>query len=126
MNANRARQLGFVDCVAEFAITEPAPCRVQVTFGEFSATDVRLADDGGRADFVLEAPMAIWRAMIESIAAGRGRPGLEQTLNYLTHMGAPMAVRAADPLRRDLYFRYNQSLQEFVNASAAFRTTFAE
>jgi hypothetical protein len=39
-------------------------------------------------------------------------------------MGAPMGLRGDDPLRRDLYFRYNQSLQEFVNASAGFRTVF--
>jgi hypothetical protein len=37
-----------------------------------------------------------------------------------------MRVVADDPLRRDLFFRYNQSLQEFVNASATFTTAFAD
>ena len=62
--------------------------------------------------------------MIESIAAGGGRPALDQTLNRLSHMGTPVRVHSDDPLRRDLYFRYNQSLQEFVNASGCFRTGF--
>lgn len=133
MDADRARheRLGYVDCVAQFMVLDGGPAAkpwsVQVTFDEFSVRDVRaVADvDTERADFTLEASLATWRAMIESIAAGNGRPGLEQTLNHLSHMGAPIAVRASDPLRRDLYFRYNQSLQEFVNASSALQTTFA-
>lgn len=132
MNVNRARQeqLGYCDCVAAFEVTDGAPDGrpfvVHVTFEEFSATDVRSApaSDVAGADFTVRGPLAAWRGMIESIAAGRGRPGLEQTLNRLTHMGTPMDVVSDDPLRRDLYFRYNQTLQEFVNASAAFPTAF--
>ncbi len=134
MNTNRARQeqLGYVDCVAQFTVIDAVsgmrPWSVQVTFEEFAARDVCEVgpDDAERADFVLEASLATWREMIESIAEGGGRPDLEHTLNRLTHMGHPIALRGDDPLRRDLYFRYNQSLQEFVNASATFRTSFAE
>ena len=134
MNANRARQeqLGYVDCVAEFALGDPehpeaATAGVQVTFEEFEAVDVRAADAAapGRADFTVVAPLPIWRAMIESIAAGKGRPALDQTLSRLSHLVTPMRVVSDDPLKRDLFFRYNQSLQEFVNASATFPTAFA-
>lgn len=130
MNANRARQeqLGYVDCVAQFTVTGAAgrpPFAVQVTFEEFSAVDVREATDVARADFVVEASVDTWRTMIESIARGGGRPALDQTLNRLSHMDSPVRVWSDDVLRKDLYFRFNQSLQEFVNASAAFRTTFA-
>jgi hypothetical protein len=135
MNANRTRQerLGYVDCVAEFTVTDGGPggrpFGVRITFEEFEATEVRAVAatpvEAARADFTLSADLATWRAMIESIAAGGGRPALDHTLNRLTHMGEPMRVSSDDPLRRDLYFRYNQSLQEFVNASAAFVTTFA-
>lgn len=132
MNANRARQeqLGYVDCVAEFCVLGGgpggSPWSAQVTFEEFEAVDVREAReaDQDRADFHVEGSLDTWREMIESIAAGGGRPDLEHTLNRLTHMGVPMCVVSNDPLRRDLFFRYNQSLQEFLNASAAFRTTF--
>ena len=64
--------------------------------------------------------------MIENIARGGGRPDLTHTLNYLSHMGEPIAVRSDDTMRRDMYFRYNQSLQEFVNASAQIATVFDE
>jgi len=131
MNANRARQeqLGYVDCVVAFTVLDGRggrPWTAQVTFEEFSATDVREAGpaDAARADFALEATAATWREMIESIAAGNGRPDLEHTLNRLSHMGDPLRLVGDDPLERDLYFRYNQSLQEFVNASAAFATSF--
>lgn len=129
MNADRARhvQLGYVDCVARFTVlAEGHRDRVQIRFEEFAAVDVReVGPDAEDADFELEAPLAVWREMIESIAAGGGRPDLAHTLNHLTHMGTPMVLRGDDLLRRDLYFRYNQSLQEFFNASAQFPTLFS-
>jgi hypothetical protein len=130
MNANRARQeqLGYVDCVAGFRILDGPgghPHTFEVTFEEFAAVEVREADAGdARADFVLEATLATWREMIENIAAGHGRPDLTHTLNYLSHPGTPLRLVSDDPLKADLYFRYNQSLQEFVNASAALQTRF--
>ena len=132
MNQNRARQeqLGYVDCVVQFTVVDGSPVgtawSAQVTFEEFAAIDVREAshEDAGRADFTIEATLATWREMIESIAQGRGRPDLEHTLNRLSNMDTPIRVRSGDPLRRDLYFRYNQSLQEFVNASGRFATVF--
>jgi hypothetical protein len=131
MNANRVRQeqLGYVDCVVGFTVTDGpngAPWTVEVTFEEFAATDVRAVPPGtpSQADFRLEASAATWRDMIESIARGHGRPALEHTLNRLSHFGTPMRVVSEDVLKTDLYFRYNQSLQEFVNASAAFPTRF--
>ena len=131
MNENRARQeqLGYVDCVVAFRVLDAPggrPWSVAITFEEFSVTDVREEDASrvSHADFALDAPLATWRAMIESIEAGGGRPALDQTLNHLSHMGDPVRVVSDDPLKRDLYFRYNQSLQEFVNACARFHTTF--
>ncbi len=129
MNDSRARQeqLGYVDCIAGFrVIGDDGSARTfEVAFEEFSATGVReAAAADGRADFVLEAPFAIWREMIENIAAGHGRPDLSHTLNHLSHRGTPIRLVSDDPLRSDLYFRYNQSLQEFVNASATISSAF--
>lgn len=133
MNANRARQeqLGYVDCVADFRVLDGAAdggtFTTRVRFEEFEAVDVQtVGPDDEDPDFVLEGSLETWRGMIESIARGQGRPDLEQTLNRLSHMGTPIRVHSEDPLRRDLYFRYNQSLQEFVNASGSFRTCFPE
>jgi hypothetical protein len=132
MNADRNRQiqLGYVDCVARFTVLKGGPdgrdWSADVSFEEFGVKDVREPGPGesARADFALEADLATWREMIESIAAGGGRPDLEHTLNRLSHTGTPMFLRSDDVLRSDLYFRFNQSLQEFVNASAQFTTSF--
>jgi hypothetical protein len=129
MREQRARhvQLGYIDCVARFtALDDGGRASVQVRFEEFAAVEVSaVGAHTPEADFELEAPAAVWRTMLESIAAGGGRPDLPHTLNHLTHMGTPMVLRGADPLRRDLFFRYNQSLQEFFNASCALATTYA-
>jgi len=134
MKANRARNehLGFIDCIANFTVLDGGlrgqPWTAQATFEEFEATDVReaSASDLARADFTIEATTATWREMIESVARGHGRPDLTHTLNYLSHYGTPLRVWSDDPLRKDLFFRYNQSLQEFINASASFGTIFQD
>jgi len=140
LNRTLHEHLGYIDCVAQFMVIDGGPggkpWGVQVTFEEFDAIEVREAgpheasqreasqNDVARADFSLEASLATWREMIEVIARGGGRPDLTHTLNYLSHTGAPIRVWSEDPLRKDLFFRYNQSIQEFINASAAFRTIF--
>ena len=134
MRVNRTlhEHLGYVDCAARFTVLDGGmagkPWSVMVTFEEFEATEVReaTAADEPRADFTLEATLGTWREMIENVARGKGRPDLTHTLNYLSHTGTPIRVWSDDPLRKDMFFRFNQSLQEFVNASAAFRTLFAE
>ena len=133
MHESRTRQiqLGYVDCTVRFTVSDGGaggrPWSALVRFEEFDAVDVREASaaDAARADFALEAPLATWREMIESIAAGGGRPDLEHTLNRLSHLDEPLRVTSDDVLKKDLYFRFNQSLQEFVNASASFRTQIA-
>ena len=129
MRADRARHehLGYIDCVAVFTVSDEPARHFKVSFEEFEAIDVREVNDDecADADFALVASLNTWREMIDSIAAGGGRPDLEHSLNRLSHMGTPMKLVAADPVRADHYFRFNQSLQEFVNAAEAFTTTFA-
>jgi hypothetical protein len=45
-------------------------------------------------------------------------------LNKLSLPGVPMRLWSQDPLARDLFFRYNQSLQEFWNACSAIETVY--
>ncbi len=131
MKQDRQRQelLGYIDCVVDFKIVgENGQLidRIRVVFEEYDAVEIKSVDDvsSDEVDFVLEASLETWKAMIESIKAGEGQPDLTQSLNYLSHLGTPLALKADDPLRRDMYFRFNQSLQEFFNASAGFETRF--
>lgn len=130
MNTNRSRQeqLGYMDCVARFTVNQAGGTTfsAQVTFEEFETLDVAEGTDAnsGEADFELVGDFKDWKEMIENIAKGKGTPDLEHSLNRLSHMGTPFKLVQDDPLRKDLYFRFNQSLQEFINASAQFKTTF--
>lgn len=128
--ADRAawRKLGTVDCVAEFVVLDApgGPVRIQVTFDEFDIPDIRAVgpDEAERADFSLEASLATWRDMIENIQANNGRPDLSHSLNYLSLPGVPIYVRQDDPVRKDCFYRFNQSLQVFVNQCAQVATRF--
>lgn len=130
MNSNRSRQeqLGYVDCTARFTISRQgkSPFSVQITFEEFEAIDVAKGtkSNARQADFELIGDFGGWKEMIENIAQGEGAPDLEHSLNRLSHMGTPLLLVQEDPIRKDMYFRFNQSLQEFFNASAKFDTTF--
>ncbi|MDH5738446.1 MAG: hypothetical protein OEZ23_09040 [Gammaproteobacteria bacterium] len=130
MNGNRARaeQLGYVDCIARFTVTrdgKPLFC-AQITFDEFEVLAVTrgTARNADKADFELKGELADWAEMIDNIRDGGGKPDLEHTLNRLSHIGTPFLLVQDDPMRRDMYFRYNQSLQEFFNASAQFETLY--
>jgi hypothetical protein len=132
MNANRTRQeqLGYVDCIAQFTVLDGGPdggpLSYRVTFEEFSAIAVEetASRELGDAHFGLEGSHATWREMIDSIVDGNGRPDLEHSLNRLSHMGTPLKLVSTDPVQADYFFRFNQSLQEFVNACAQFTTVF--
>lgn len=124
-------KLGYIDCTVRFVVLDGgpggSPWGVQVRFEEFGAPEVSElgGGDGAEApDFSVAATLTTWRGMIESIAEGGGRPALNQTLNDLNLRDGALALEADDSLMRHLFFRYNQSLQAFFNASGSFRTAF--
>jgi hypothetical protein len=97
----------------------------------FDVRDVRAAraiseDEAREADFVIDLPPAAWRAMIEDIRAN-GRASGAQTLNSLDLLGdEPVHVNLADDgYRADKFFRYNPSLQRFIDNASTFETEFA-
>jgi hypothetical protein len=132
MRHNQARyeHLGYTDCVMQFTVTDGAagkPWSVRLTFDTYEVTEVALANPAREdiTDFALEAPLAIWKAVIESTARNHGKPDPELTLNYLSLREPLFAITAEDQLRRDYFFRYNQTLQEFINDSRHLTTRFA-
>jgi hypothetical protein len=96
------------------------------TFELYSLTDVAEVTEEERvkANFILETDVWVWKEMIDNIADNGGRPDLEHSLNRLSLPGVPIRVWAEDPLDRDMFFRFNGSLQEFINASAEIPTAY--
>lgn len=120
-DTDRFRKLGEVD--VRFAVNiidgkdDGTPWCVELTFEELEVTNIREigVDDLTNVDFVIETDRESWEEMVASITAGDGRPDLDHTLNALSMAGTPMRVWSSDPLGRDAFFRYNQTVQQFVN-----------
>jgi hypothetical protein len=130
----------FFRTIAEVSRTEPETYR-RLGFADFRLCASVVTDRGVRsfglvldgydvgyagevdadafgADAVLAGPEAAWAEMADDIAAHGGADRLH-TLNALTIAGAPLEVRATDPLGRDRFFRYIETLQHLFDGWAA-------
>ncbi|MBS4729315.1 hypothetical protein MSM1_13540 [Mycobacterium sp. SM1] len=118
------RKLGEVDCRFAVDIVDGGPggsaLIVQVTFDGFDVSEIKEigATELESMDFVIETDRDSWQEMVDNIRAGNGRPDLDHTLNALSIASTPIRVWSSDPLGRDMFFRYNQSLQHFINNCA--------
>jgi hypothetical protein len=83
---------------------------------------------GGRHPVILEGEYGAWKEMVENIREN-GRADLRHTLNYLTLPDWPFRLIAVDEgegqLDVDRFYRYNETLQELFDESAAIDTRFA-
>jgi hypothetical protein len=118
------RKLGEVDC--RFAVNimdggpEASALTVQLVFDGFDVSEIKEISDTEleSMDFVIETDRDSWQEMVDAIRAGDGRPDLDHTLNALSMASTPIRVWSSDPLGKDMFFRYNQSLQQFFNNCA--------
>jgi len=97
---------------------------------DFEAFEVKGAKeiDAHRAeelDFVLVQPYDAWKAMIQDIQVN-GRATHDFTLNSLDLQSAEEFARSKDYHRRDAFYRFNQTFQEYFDTAAKFETTFAQ
>jgi len=124
VNADESfRRLGTVDTVMGVKVGDHI---YQITFEAFECADVReiAAADLRDVDFWLELPYDGWKEMLESIRR-HGEADLRHTLNTIDLESPDGFARSYDGYRRDAFYRFNQSLQDFFNASAKLETTFA-
>jgi hypothetical protein len=96
---------------------------------DFEAFEVRHVAriDAYRAeqlDFVLVQSPEAWREMLEDIKAN-GRATHDYTLNSLDLRSAEEFAKGKDYHRRDLFYRFNQTFQDYFDLSAKMDTTFA-
>ncbi len=97
-----------------------------VTFEAFAITAVaEIPREAMRdLDFTLAQPPEAWRAMIENVKAN-GHATALHTLNSLDLQSEEEFAIGEDYTRRDLFYRYNQTFQDYFDISAAMETTFA-
>ncbi len=116
------RRLGT--CDAEMGV-QVGDDYYEVDFEAFEVTGVRKID-AARADeldFVLVQSLDAWRAMLEDIKAN-GRATHDYTLNSLDLQSAEEFARGRDYHRRDAFYRFNQTFQEYFDMTSQLETTF--
>lgn len=123
------KRLGFCDCTVGIKV-EPEGGREEaqgfvLTFDGYTCSDIReSARPEEESDFTLAASHDVWQEMIQNIREN-GEADLQHTLNYLALPGVTLRVVAQDQLKEDLFYRYNQTLQQFFNQAAKVETEFA-
>ncbi|MCH7742106.1 MAG: hypothetical protein IIB71_05520 [Proteobacteria bacterium] len=120
------RRMGFCDAILLFELrTGEHSRRFLLTFEDYGMTSVRelAATETPDIDFCLAADAAVWREMIENIQT-HGEADLKHTLNYLQLPGL-LELTAPDQQRADLFYRYNQTFQQFFNLVAKVPTEYA-
>jgi hypothetical protein len=117
------RQLGTVDAVTGVKVGGKI---FEITFEAFECTNVREVSENDLRDmdFWLEQPYDGWKEMLENIKK-HGAADLTHTLNTIDLSIPEGLARSHDGYRRDAFYRFNQSIQDFFNASAKIDTKFA-
>ena len=117
------RQLGTVDATVGIRVGSKL---YELTFEAFECTGVREAgeNDLRDMDFWLEQSYDQWKEMLENIKK-HGAADLTHTLNTIDLNMPEGFARSHDGYRRDAFYRFNQSIQDFFNASSRIDTKFA-
>ncbi|MEE9285981.1 MAG: hypothetical protein V3V35_09685 [Dehalococcoidia bacterium] len=75
-------------------------------------------------DFVLEGPYRSWKEMFQNIQE-HGKADTKHTLNHLTMLDDPLRAVGPDQYRLDKLYRYNYSIQVFLEEATGLKTEFA-
>ncbi|MCP4007535.1 MAG: hypothetical protein GY725_25425 [bacterium] len=86
----------------------------RIEFEVYECTEVDEASDPASLDFVLSAPVEVWKEMFESVVANGGADAAH-TINSLTHIGDVMKVEYEDPEGHDRLYRFMATIQEFLD-----------
>jgi len=118
-NPAEFEKLGFCDTVMGVKVNGKSPHLYSLTFEVFECSNVRelSSPEDASLDFVLEAPLALWKEMLESIQKN-GHPTPAYTLNSLSHVGDRMKVVYDDPEGHDKFYRFMATIQAFVDQAA--------
>ncbi len=100
-----------------------------ITFEAFKCIEVSAGtdDDLFELDFYLDMPPEKWQEMLTNIKAN-GAADHQHTLNTLDLLlpDGLSSNATGDQYKADMFFRYNESLQQFFNLSVQFDTAFRD
>ncbi len=118
-NPSEFEKLGFCDTVMGVRVVGETSHLYSLTFEVFECSDVRelSSPDDAEFDFILEAPLSLWREMFESIQKN-GLPEPAFTLNSLSHVGDRMKVVYDEPEGHDKFYRSMATIQAFVDQAS--------
>ncbi len=118
------RKLGTCDAKVGIEVGERM---FEVDFEAFEVTDVKELEAATPRDldFTLVLSYDRWKEMLENIKRN-GHADLTHTLNSIDLAEADELARGDDYYRRDLFYRFNQSFQNFFDMSAKIETQFAD
>ena len=119
----RLHKLGTCDAVMGVKVLDKA---FEVTFEAFDCAGVREIPQSklAKADFYLDAPYETWQEMLENISE-KGTPDRQLTLNTIDFLDPDGFAKSDDQSRKDSFYRYGQTFQQFFNASSEIKTEFA-
>lgn len=86
----------------------------RISFEVYECVGVEEGGDPAELDFVLSAPLELWREMLKSIRANGGADAAH-TINSLTHIGDVMKVEYDDPEGHDKFYRFMVTIQAFLD-----------
>ena len=118
----RLRKLGTCDAVMGVKVLDQA---FEITFEAFDCTGIRKISVGdlANADFYLDAPYATWQEMLADIKE-HGKPDRQHTLNTIDFLDPEGFAKSDDQSKKDSFYRYGQTFQQFFNASSEIETEF--
>ena len=97
----------------------------EIDFEAFEITTIKEIDQGraDELDFVLVQSPEAWRAMLDDIKAN-GHATHEFTLNSLDLRSDTELAIGKDYNRRDAFYRFNQTFQDYFDLTAKMDTTY--
>jgi hypothetical protein len=117
------KRLGTCDCEMGVQVDDRL---FEIDFEAFEVTAIKPIDEkrAQELDFVLVQPYEGWKAMLQDTRQN-GRATHDFTLNSLDLSTDAEFARGKDYHRRDAFYRFNQTFQEYFDMSAKVETSFA-
>jgi len=123
------RAIGFMDLEMGIRVLADGPVKqprlFTLTFEGYGCEKVREAGAGEQPDmdFVLEGRYSAWKEMFENIQRN-GKADTKHTLNHLTMLDDPLRAVGPDQSRIDKLYRFNYSLQMFLDEAVGVPTKY--